>query len=99
MVKDADPSLPIVRSGLPGESGAVSCPPAEPVIARNPGYESRGGSAMPVYEYHCDKCEREVQLTLSIREHDKRAITCPKCDGKTLRPLLSTFVSQTSRKS
>ena len=26
---------------------------------------------MPVYEYFCDKCERDVQLTLSIREHDK----------------------------
>jgi len=26
---------------------------------------------MPVYEYCCDKCEREVQLTLSIREHGK----------------------------
>ena len=34
---------------------------------------------MPVYEYHCDKCNREVTLTLSIREHDKRSIKCPKC--------------------
>jgi len=54
---------------------------------------------MPVYEYYCDKCEREVQLTLSIREHDKGPVKCPKCGGKTLRPLLSTFSSQTSRKS
>ena len=54
---------------------------------------------MPVYEYYCDKCEREVQLTLSIREHGKGPIKCPKCSGKALRPLLSAFMSQTSKKS
>ncbi|PYN59336.1 MAG: hypothetical protein DMD92_09465 [Candidatus Rokuibacteriota bacterium] len=54
---------------------------------------------MPVYEYYCDKCQREVTFTLTISEHDKGRITCPKCGGKALRPLLSTFVSQTSRKS
>ena len=26
---------------------------------------------MPVYEYRCDKCDREVTLTLTIREHEK----------------------------
>ena len=54
---------------------------------------------MPMYEYYCDKCDREVMLTLSITEHEKGRIQCPKCGGKSLRPLLSTFVSQTSRKS
>jgi len=54
---------------------------------------------MPVYEYYCEKCEREVQLTLSMREHDKGSIKCPKCGGKVLRPLLSSFSSHTSRKS
>ncbi len=54
---------------------------------------------MPVYEYRCDKCERGVTLTLSIREHEKGPVKCPKCGSKALRPLLSTFVSQTSKKS
>ena len=54
---------------------------------------------MPMYEYHCDKCGREVTLTLSITEHNKGYIKCPKCDGKALRPLLSVFMSQTSKKS
>ena len=54
---------------------------------------------MPVYEYYCDKCEREVTLTLTIREHEKGNIQCPKCKGKALRQLLSAFMSQTSRKS
>ncbi len=29
---------------------------------------------MPVYEYYCDKCEREVTLTMSISKHDKGKI-------------------------
>lgn len=26
---------------------------------------------MPMYEYYCDRCDREVTLTLSISEHQK----------------------------
>src|SRR5437899_5788943 len=48
---------------------------------------------------HCDKCDREVTLTLSIREYEKGKIKCPKCGGESLRPLLSAFMSQTSKKS
>jgi putative FmdB family regulatory protein len=54
---------------------------------------------MPVYEYHCDKCRRDVAVTLSIREHERGNAQCPKCGRKTLRPLLSAFVCQTSKKS
>ena len=54
---------------------------------------------MPAYEYHCDKCDREVTLTLTIREHEKGQVKCPKCKSQALRPLLSAFVSQTSKKS
>ena len=32
---------------------------------------------MPVYEYHCEKCDHEVTLTLSISEHEKGPIKCP----------------------
>jgi putative FmdB family regulatory protein len=42
---------------------------------------------MPVYEYHCDKCNRAATISLSIREHDKGAVRCPKCGSKALRPL------------
>jgi putative FmdB family regulatory protein len=54
---------------------------------------------MPVYEYHCDKCDREVTLTLSMREHEKREIKSPKCGAESLRPILSAFMSRTSKKS
>ena len=54
---------------------------------------------MPVYEYYCDKCRREITVTLSIGEHSKGVPACPHCNGKDLHPLVSTFFSQTSRKS
>lgn len=54
---------------------------------------------MPVYEYYCEKCRGEVTVTLSISEHDKAKVACPQCGGMALRPLVSTFFSQTSRKS
>jgi len=54
---------------------------------------------MPVYEYCCDNCRRDVSITLSISEHDKAKATCPQCGNTALRPLVSTFFSQTSRKS
>ena len=32
---------------------------------------------MPVYEYFCDTCQREVSLTLSISQHEKGQAACP----------------------
>ena len=54
---------------------------------------------MPVYEYYCDKCRGDVRITLSISAHDKAEVACPQCGSTALRPLVSTFFSQTSRKS
>ena len=54
---------------------------------------------MPVYEYYCDNCRRDVSITLSISGHDKAKGACPQCANTALRPLVSTFFSQTARKS
>jgi putative FmdB family regulatory protein len=54
---------------------------------------------MPVYEYYCDNCRRTMAVTLSISQHGKLAPACPQCGGKSLQPVVSTFFSQTSRKS
>lgn len=54
---------------------------------------------MPIYEYYCDNCRRTIAVTLSMREHGKVVPACPQCGGKDPRPLVSTFFSQTSRKS
>jgi putative FmdB family regulatory protein len=54
---------------------------------------------MPLYEYYCETCKREVTIPMSVSEHDKASVTCPQCHGRDVRPLLGTFFSQTSRKS
>ncbi len=54
---------------------------------------------MPLYEYYCEKCQKEVTLTMSISEHGKGGVACPQCSGHEMRPLVSTIFTQTSRKS
>ena len=54
---------------------------------------------MPLYEYFCEKCQKEVTVSMTISEHDKRTAACPQCGGAQLRPLVSTIFTQTSRKS
>ena len=54
---------------------------------------------MPSYEFFCEKCNKEVTLTLTISERDRGEYKCPGCGGKTLQPLMGAFFSKTSRKS
>jgi len=54
---------------------------------------------MPLYEYYCEKCQREVTVPMSISEHDKGAAACPQCGGRDMRQLVSTVFAQTARKS
>ena len=53
---------------------------------------------MPVYEYFCEGCRKEVTRTMSISEHDKGA-ACPDCGSRKMQPLVGAFFSKTSRKS
>jgi len=52
---------------------------------------------MPLYEFLCPRCQKEVALTLSVKERQGGA-RCPECNT-ALEPLLATFFSKTSRKS
>jgi putative FmdB family regulatory protein len=53
---------------------------------------------MPLYEYFCDKCQKEVTVTQTMSEQAKGA-ACPDCGSRTMRPLVGSFFSKTSRKS
>ena len=53
---------------------------------------------MPTYEYRCPKCSK-FSVILSIKEHDAKKAKCPKCGGKKLEQIISTFQVKTSRKS
>ena len=54
---------------------------------------------MPLYEFHCSKCEKEVSLTLTMGERERGEFQCPQCGNRDLRPLMGTFFSKTTRKS
>jgi putative FmdB family regulatory protein len=54
---------------------------------------------MPLYQFYCDTCAKEVSVTMSINERGKGQATCPSCGGRELRPLMGTFFTQTSKKS
>jgi putative FmdB family regulatory protein len=54
---------------------------------------------MPTYEYECKDCKKKFSLILSIVEHGKAKAACPKCKGKKVKQVISTFITKTSRKS
>ncbi len=54
---------------------------------------------MPLYEFYCDKCQKEVSVTMSISEREKGQAACPRCGSRAMRPLMGTFFTQTSKKS
>jgi putative FmdB family regulatory protein len=64
-----------------------------------PAERQQGGPTMPHYEFHCERCKKDVTLTLSIGERERGDYKCPDCGGKNLQPLMGTFFSQTSRKA
>lgn len=53
---------------------------------------------MPRYEYQCEACGRTVTLRLSVSQHDS-APACPECGSKKLTQLITSFLTQTSRKA
>jgi putative FmdB family regulatory protein len=54
---------------------------------------------MPVYEYFCERCQKDVTLAMSISDHERGGAKCPTCGSTELRPQVGTFFSKTSRKS
>jgi len=54
---------------------------------------------MPLYEFLCEKCQKEVALTMTIKEREAGSARCPECGGSGLQPLMATFYSKTSKKS
>ncbi len=54
---------------------------------------------MPTYEFTCEKCNKSFTVVLSIAEYEKKKYQCPKCKGKNLKQLISSFQTVTSKKS
>jgi len=54
---------------------------------------------MPQYDYQCKKCRKSFTLIMTVTEHDKKRVKCPKCKSTSVRPVYSGFVAMTSKKS
>jgi putative FmdB family regulatory protein len=64
---------------------------------------AREGFVMPTYEYLCKRCGERFSQTMSVSEHDKHSVHCPKCGTAEERgevaQQLSAFFAQTAKKS
>lgn len=54
---------------------------------------------MPVYDYVCKDCHHSFEIVLTLGEHDKSDIRCPKCESKTVEQDAVAFYAVTSKKS
>jgi putative FmdB family regulatory protein len=43
---------------------------------------------MPIYEYRCNRCEREIQ-SLIMKKEDEVALLCPQCGSRKFTRLIS----------
>ena len=46
---------------------------------------------MPIYEFHCEKCERDSEIL--VRSSDWKGTGCPHCGSKKLTKKFSVFAS------
>jgi putative FmdB family regulatory protein len=53
---------------------------------------------MPNYEFKCENCKKRFTLTLSISEHEKKKMVCPKCKSRKVKQQISSFQAVTSKK-
>lgn len=54
------------------------------------GAEGREGTAMPVYEFKCGKCEHVFEVMGGYVEREK-VQTCPKCASTEVKQAISLF--------
>ncbi len=53
---------------------------------------------MPLYEYHCETCDRDFEKRRPIKEADA-AIQCPECEGAQVTRKVSLFFAITKNSS
>ena len=54
---------------------------------------------MPTYTYMCKDCKKSFTLMMSLNEHDKNRIACPKCKGKKVEQQYAAFFAVSAKKS
>jgi putative FmdB family regulatory protein len=54
---------------------------------------------MPTYEYECKKCRNLFSLVMSVGDHDKKKVRCPKCKSEETKHVVEPVFVTTARKS
>ena len=58
-----------------------------------------GEETMPHYEYFCRACQKKFSLVLTLAEHDKEKVKCPKCGSTRVEQQWAAFSAVTSKES
>ena len=54
---------------------------------------------MPHYEYLCLACGKKFSAILTVAEHEKQQVKCPKCSSMKVEQQWAAFYATTSKKS
>lgn len=54
---------------------------------------------MPSYEYVCKECNKTFTLIMTLQEHEKGHVACPKCKSKKVEQKPAAFYAVTAKKS
>jgi putative FmdB family regulatory protein len=55
--------------------------------------------AMPLYEYICRNCNNKFGEVLTIKEHETRKVSCPRCQSTDLEKVIEPFFAKTVGKT
>jgi putative FmdB family regulatory protein len=55
--------------------------------------------AVPHYEYLCSACSKKFSIVLTLAEHEKGQVKCPKCGSTKVEQQWAAFYATTSKKS
>ena len=55
--------------------------------------------AVPHYEYLCSACGKKFSIALTLAEHEKGKVKCPKCASTKVEQQWAAFFATTSKKS
>jgi len=55
--------------------------------------------AVPHYEYLCLGCGKKFSVPLTLAEHEKGQVKCPKCRSTKVEQQWAAFYATTSKKS
>ena len=54
---------------------------------------------MPTYSFVCKECKKSFTLAMSLAQHEKGKLACPKCKSKKVEQTYAPFFAVSAKKS